>query len=127
MSDGYGTRKNPMGGNAGSGYHAGEDDACRVGTRILALNAGEAVVCAYGDPVFGKYIVIRDALGFDVLYAHLSELWTPRGSHVVKGQTIGLTGATGSVTGPHIHVQVMMSPRRYEQLVQSAPAMSVCH
>ena len=127
VSSGYGPRENPMGGAAGASIHFGEDLATRRGTPILALEDGQVIVCAYGDPVFGRYMVVRDALGYDTTYAHLSEAWYPKGAFVSRGMVIGLSGNTGASTGPHEHVQVTVDPELYALLVagRHAPLVPV--
>lgn len=109
VSSGYGTRQAPMGGKTG-GYHAGLDLACRIGTPVLAVGDGLVMVCATGDAVYGRYMVIRLGSGMDVLYGHLSETWFKRGSFVRQGQVIGKSGNTGASTGPHLHIALMLNP-----------------
>jgi len=109
ISSEYGLRASPMGGGPGS-YHTGIDLACRVGTPILAVGEGVVIVCAFDDPVYGRYLVIRLDSGIDVLYGHLSETWYARGRHVSRGQVIGRSGNTGASTGPHLHLAFMIEP-----------------
>lgn len=116
VSSVYGPRSSPMGGSSNGSFHSGLDIACRVGTPVLALSAGTVMVCAYGDRVFGRYVVVRDDNGIDVLYGHLSATFVPRGTSVRAGQRIGLSGNSGQSTGPHLHLQVMMSTEAYSNL-----------
>jgi murein DD-endopeptidase MepM/ murein hydrolase activator NlpD len=109
ISSEYGYRVAPMGGGTGS-YHTGIDIACRVGTPVVAVGDGVVIVCAFGDSVYGKYIVLRLDSGVDVLYGHLSETWYSRGSRVERGRKIGLSGNTGASTGPHLHLGIMTNP-----------------
>lgn len=110
VSSGYGIRTAPMGGKTG-GFHPGLDLACRVGTPVLAVGDGVVTVCAFDDPVYGRYMVIRLAgSGYDVLYGHLSETWVPRGQSVTRGQVIGKSGNTGASTGPHLHLSLIIDP-----------------
>lgn len=128
ISDGYGMRERPMGG--GGGYHFGIDYACRVGTRVLSLTEGTVIVCAFGDKVFGKYIVVRTRDGYDILYGHLSETWKARGTFVKENDVIGLSGNTGQSTGPHLHVQISIDPvlffsqKREEKRAPFIPTMT---
>jgi murein DD-endopeptidase MepM/ murein hydrolase activator NlpD len=48
-------------------------------------------------------VVIDHGLGLYTLYMHLSRIDVREGQHVAKGQPVGLSGATGRVTGPHLH------------------------
>jgi murein DD-endopeptidase MepM/ murein hydrolase activator NlpD len=50
--------------------------------------------------------MIDHGLGFMTIYMHLSKIEVEAGSTVRKGQRIGLSGATGRVTGPHLHFAV---------------------
>lgn len=81
------------------------------GTPLLAVAPGRVVAIRYdGDPsdsnayAFGTYITVKHDGGFYATYAHLSRVDTTKGADVVAGQPIGLTGATGTGTGPHLHV-----------------------
>jgi murein DD-endopeptidase MepM/ murein hydrolase activator NlpD len=109
ISSGYGIRTAPLGGKAG-GFHPGLDLACRVGTPVLAVGDGVVSVCAFDDPVYGRYMVIRLDSGQDALYGHLSETWIRRGERVTRGQIIGRSGNTGASTGPHLHFSLMVDP-----------------
>jgi murein DD-endopeptidase MepM/ murein hydrolase activator NlpD len=97
-------------GGGGGGYHNGVDIACRVGTPVLAVGDGTVIACAYGDAVYGKYLVLRLDSGLDVIYGHLSETWHGRGQRVRRGAVIGLSGNTGTSTGPHLHLGIMADP-----------------
>lgn len=113
-SSDYGIRQKPQGGGE-TEYHFGIDIACAVGTPILAVGNGTVAVCSYGDPVFGKYIILSLDQGIEVMYAHLSETWAARGSRVRQGQVIGKTGNTGLSTGPHLHFSSWVDPMRFYQ------------
>jgi murein DD-endopeptidase MepM/ murein hydrolase activator NlpD len=108
-SSGYGIRARPMGGGS-SGFHAGLDIACRIGTPVLASGTGTVIVCAVKDSTFGNYMVLRLDDGRDLLYGHLSAMWYKRGQRVQRGWIIGLSGNSGYSTGPHLHYQVTMDP-----------------
>lgn len=82
--------------------HSGEDIYAPQGTPVLASNHG--VVKLTGDFFFsGKSIVLDHGLGVFTMYFHLSEILVKEGEQVSKGKTIGRVGATGRVTGPHLH------------------------
>jgi|CXWL01.1.fsa_nt_gi murein DD-endopeptidase MepM/ murein hydrolase activator NlpD len=82
--------------------HSGMDLKAKSGVPVRATAAGRVVLA---DPLFyaGKTIVIDHGLGLTTLYAHLSKFLVKTGDMVKKGQVIGHVGATGRVTGPHLH------------------------
>lgn len=102
----FGWRNSPLGN--GMEFHNAIDLANGGGTPILASNAG-TVVKADGNhwSWYGNYIVIKHADGLFTGYAHLSQINVKEGQQVSQGQVIGLEGATGPVTGPHLHFQFM--------------------
>lgn len=77
-------------------------------TPILASGDGQVVQAGsnYYD-WYGNYTVIKHADGLYTGYAHQSRIDVSVGQNVTKGQQIGLMGATGPVTGPHLHFQFM--------------------
>ncbi|MFJ8134935.1 peptidoglycan DD-metalloendopeptidase family protein [Streptomyces sp. NPDC096013] len=92
-----------------SGYHTGVDFVVPTGTTIKAIAAGTVVSAAY-DGAYGNEVVIRHADGQYSQYAHMSQLSVSAGQTVTEGQQIGLSGATGNVTGPHLHFEIRTTP-----------------
>ncbi|MBF0356221.1 MAG: M23 family metallopeptidase [Alphaproteobacteria bacterium] len=83
--------------------HSGVDLAAPTGTPVIAAADG-VVMLAEPDLFYtGQTLLIDHGLGVNTVYAHLSALLVAPGSHVVKGQEIGKVGATGRVTGAHLH------------------------
>jgi hypothetical protein len=82
--------------------HAGVDFPAPTGTPVLAPQAGK-VVLAEDLYYSGNTIVIDHGFGIYTLYAHLSQLIAHPGDSVEAGAEIGKVGATGRVTGPHLH------------------------
>ena len=77
-------------------------------TPILASNDGQVVQAGSNYyNLYGNYTVIKHADGLYTGYAHQSRIDVSVGQNVKKGQQIGLMGATGPVTGPHLHFQFM--------------------
>src|SRR5664279_4290105 len=88
--------------------HRGDDFRAPTGTPVHASNAGE-VVLARELFYEGNCVVIDHGLGFMTMYMHLSKFEVQEGDKVGKGQTIALSGGTGRVTGPHLHMSVRWS------------------
>ncbi len=85
--------------------HQGLDFAAAIGTEIHAANSGTVVIAR--DMYFeGGCIVIDHGESIFTLYMHLSEFLVKEGVKVEKGQPIAKSGASGRVTGPHLHFAV---------------------
>jgi murein DD-endopeptidase MepM/ murein hydrolase activator NlpD len=95
--------------------HGGADFMSPAGTPIHAPNAGRIVIAR--DLYFsGNTVVIDHGLGLFSTLAHLSAFDVHEGDRVSAGQTIGRVGATGRVTGPHLHWAVRVSSARVDPL-----------
>ncbi|MET7889703.1 M23 family metallopeptidase [Streptomyces mirabilis] len=92
-----------------SGYHTGVDFVVPTGTTIKAIAAGTVVSAGWGG-AYGNQVVIQHADGRYSQYAHLSALSVSAGQTVTEGRQIGLSGATGNVTGPHLHFEIRTTP-----------------
>lgn len=92
-----------------SGYHTGVDFIASTGTTVKAVGAGTVVSAGWGG-AYGNEVVIRHADGKYSQYGHLSQLSVSVGQSVTAGQRIGLSGATGNVTGPHLHFEIRTGP-----------------
>ena len=97
--------------------HRGIDYAAPIGTPILAAGDGR-IKTATRNRANGLYIIINHGQQFVTKYLHLSKFarGTKAGNKVKQGQVIGYVGATGLVTGPHLHYEflvngVHMNPR----------------
>ena len=85
--------------------HLGLDIASPTGTPCTAMGGGR-VALAENLYFTGNTIILQHGHGLTSLYAHLSEMDVAEGTMVRQGQRIGATGATGRVTGPHLHLGV---------------------
>jgi len=91
--------------------HAGEDYAHATGTPVVAPGGG-LVTLAESLYFTGTTIVIDHGAGLFSLVAHLSAMNVAVGDRVTTGQRIGAVGATGRVTGPHLHWSVRLGGAR---------------
>jgi murein DD-endopeptidase MepM/ murein hydrolase activator NlpD len=92
------------GGTWSSGQHSGQDWSVPVGTTVKAATGGTIVTAGWQDS-FGYEIVVKHGSGDYTHYAHLSQIDVQVGESVSKGERIALSGATGNVTGPHLHFE----------------------
>ncbi|MET9433719.1 M23 family metallopeptidase [Streptomyces sp. NPDC006551] len=88
-----------------SGYHTGLDLAAPTGTPVKAVHGG-TIKSAGWSGSYGYRIVLELEDGTEVWYCHLSSMTVGAGQSVGTGETIGRVGATGNVTGPHLHLEV---------------------
>jgi len=106
--------------------HAGADFRGATGTPIAAPGGGRVVLAE--DLFFtGQTVVIDHGLGLYSLLAHLSRIDVRSGQAVSRGDVVGLLGATGRVTGPHLHWTVRLNGARVDPLrlvALLAPAQS---
>jgi len=107
--------------------HTGVDIDAPEGAQILAAGPGTVVTSGWGlysgdagnvgDP-YGKAVVIKHDFGYQdqtlyTIYAHMSETIALVGQHVETGDVIGLVGATGATTGPHLHFEVRLGANSF--------------
>lgn len=102
-SSGFGYRMHPIHGEVR--FHYGTDMAAWTGESVCAFAAGTVTAAQYSDS-FGNYITIDHGDGWQSLYAHCSRLDVSAGQAVSCGEQIALVGATGLVTGPHLHFEL---------------------
>lgn len=93
--------------------HSGADLRARTGTPILAANRGR-VVLAKDLFYSGNAVFIDHGFGLYTTYLHLSKIDVKAGDLVEQGQRLGLAGATGRVTGAHLHWGVRLLDARVD-------------
>ena len=107
MTQDYGMTRFARTGAYGGNIHNGLDLAGATGTIVRAAQDGEVIgVGNNGRYAYGKWIAVRHDNGLITLYAHMSLQKVKKGQRVSTGQLIGYVGATGYVTGPHLHFTV---------------------
>lgn len=95
--------------------HSGADFLAAVGTPVAAPNHGRVVLA--GDTYFsGGSVILDHGWGLYSYLAHLSRILVEEGDLVRQGDVVGLSGATGRVTGPHLHWTVRLGGARVDPL-----------
>lgn len=111
----FGDRSDPLSGEGA--FHAGVDLSAAVGTPVNAAADGIVVAAQFASG-YGRAIVIDHGKGTMTLYGHLSNFEVIPGEEVRRGQLIAHSGASGRVSGPHLHFEVRqggtpVNPLRY--------------
>jgi murein DD-endopeptidase MepM/ murein hydrolase activator NlpD len=102
-SSNYGYRLDPITGR--STFHTGVDIIASPGTSVMAAAGGVVSTVAF-VPEYGNIVEVDHDNGLTSRYAHLSKSLVKVGDVVMKGQIVARVGATGRVTGPHLHFEV---------------------
>ena len=113
VTSGYGFRDNPV--NGADDFHAGVDIAAAEGTPVAAAQSGQVVRTGY-NRLRGYYIIIRHEGSVQTLYQHLSYIFVRGGETVTQGQTVAVVGSTGLVTGPHLHLEIILDGVRVDPM-----------
>lgn len=98
-------------------HPAGIDIGLNTGDPVMSVRDGR-VIFAGGDPccVYGNFVIVEHDQGWTSLYAHLSAFAVRQGDPVKQGQVLGLSGATGKVTGAHLHFELRSYGRPVDPL-----------
>ena len=116
VSRGY--ESHPVSGRLTSGFgwrpsfgrmHHGVDLSLATGDTVRAAYDGRVVLVSNDPDGYGRYVKVEHADGMETLYAHLLSPTVKFGQHVRAGQPIGLGGATGNATGPHLHFETRLN------------------
>ncbi|MEJ2665011.1 MAG: M23 family metallopeptidase [Spirochaetia bacterium] len=114
LTSGFGWRNSPFTGRRE--LHRGIDLANVPGTSVFASRAGKVSKIGY-DHIYGNFIIISHGDGFHTLYGHLKRILVSKGKIVAQGQRIGFMGATGLVTGPHLHFSIFKNGKAINPLI----------
>lgn len=104
----FGPRLDPITGAKSS--HTGVDMACPQGTPIYSSSMGTVAFVGYSN-IFGNYVIVNHANGYQTLYGHMSQILAKKGQKVSNDTKIGLVGSTGYSTGPHLHFTIYKNGR----------------
>ena len=86
--------------------HYGQDFAVPYGTKVFATGDGKVVESGWNSGGFGNVVIVDHGNGLQSIYGHLSEIRVSVGMSVKRGDNLGLSGSTGSSSGPHLHYQI---------------------
>lgn len=87
-------------------WHHGQDFCTPYGTDVYATGAGKVIFAGWNSGGFGNCVVIDHGYGYQSTYGHLSSIRVTEGQNVKRGDLIGLTGSSGTSSGPHLHYQI---------------------
>jgi murein DD-endopeptidase MepM/ murein hydrolase activator NlpD len=124
LSSGFGLRKHPvLGYNA---LHKGIDFAAATGTPILAAGDGTIVMAGWFGS-YGNYVKIKHNSSLETSYAHMNRIDSKIkiGKRVKQGTIIGYVGASGRVTGPHLHYEVLVNNKQINPINIKLPSVGV--
>lgn len=100
--------------------HNGTDFATPTGTAVLAAAEGK-VIRVENHPFAGRYIEIQHHGQFKTRYLHLQRALVRPGQRVERGQRIALSGASGRVTGAHLHYELLVNNRPVNPMTANIP------
>jgi murein DD-endopeptidase MepM/ murein hydrolase activator NlpD len=87
-------------------WHHGQDFYTPYGTDVYATGNGKVIQAGWNSGGFGNYVVIDHGYGFQTTYGHLSSIKVTKNQNVKRGELLGLTGDSGTSSGPHLHYQI---------------------
>jgi murein DD-endopeptidase MepM/ murein hydrolase activator NlpD len=102
--------------------HPGLDLRASTGTPVLSSGSG-LVVLSQDLYYSGNTVIVDHGGGLFTIYAHLSELQAEEGHEIAAGEVVGLSGATGRVTGPHLHWGAKIGSRPFDPQALLDPAL----
>ena len=118
----FGFRRDPKTG--GRRMHSGVDFAAGTGTPLYATADG-VVTHAGWSSGYGRLVKIQHEFGIETRYAHQSKLRVKVGQRVSRGDRIGDMGATGRVTGVHLHYEVRVGGKAVNPMIYIKAANDV--
>ncbi len=110
----FGRRIDPLTGDIR--HHNGVDLHAKYGDPVYAAAKGKVVFTGVSGG-YGNLIVVAHGNGYQTYYGHLSKIYAKTGQRVRRGALIGRVGATGRVTGPHLHFEIRKKGRAVDPLL----------
>lgn len=89
-----------------SKFHQGVDLPKPYGSPVQTIAGGSVVFAGWSSLGYGKMVIVRHQLGYESLYAHLSEILVREGDQLNSDSVIGLVGSTGVAFGNHLHLEI---------------------
>ncbi|CED61593.1 Putative peptidase, M23/M37 family [Moritella viscosa] len=111
-------RRHPVTGRVRA--HNGIDYAARTGTPIVSAGDGKVIASAY-NRFNGNYVFIKHNANIVTKYLHMNKRSVRQGQRVKQNQKIGTVGATGRVTGPHLHYEFLVNGKHKNPKTVSLP------
>jgi murein DD-endopeptidase MepM/ murein hydrolase activator NlpD len=90
-------------------WHFGQDFNAPYGSEVYATGAGKVIFAGWSSDGFGNHVIIDHGYGYQTIYGHLSKINLPVGMNVKRGDLLGLSGNSGTSSGPHLHYQIMLN------------------
>jgi murein DD-endopeptidase MepM/ murein hydrolase activator NlpD len=87
-------------------WHYGQDFSAPYGSEVFATGAGIVIEAGWNSGGFGNFVVIDHGFGYRTTYGHLSSIYVKKGLEVKRGHLLGLSGNSGTSSGPHLHYQI---------------------
>jgi murein DD-endopeptidase MepM/ murein hydrolase activator NlpD len=104
--------------------HQGVDFAASVGTPLYATADGVVIHAGWGAG-YGRLVKIQHEFGIETRYAHMSKMRVKVGQRVSRGDRIGDMGASGRVTGVHLHYEVRVGGKAVNPMIYIKAANDV--
>jgi len=118
----FGFRRDPKTG--GRRMHSGVDFAAGLGTPLYATADGVVTTAGWGSG-YGRLVKIQHEFGIETRYAHMSKIRVKVGQRVSRGDRIGDMGASGRVTGVHLHYEVRVGGKAVNPMIYIKAANDV--
>lgn len=103
LNSAFGYRDHPV--NGTYSFHGGADISANAGDAIAAFADG-VVEYVGEDDTYGLYLQLDHGNEIKSFYAHCQDVFVQKGETVTAGETVAIVGATGRVTGPHLHLEL---------------------
>jgi len=97
-------------------WHYGQDFKVPYGTEVYSTGDGKVAEAGWSTGGFGNYVKIDHGYGLQTIYGHLSEIKVVKGMNVERCKLLGLSGSTGTSSGPHLHYEIYQFGRHKDPL-----------